>query len=135
MYKLVNVNFYICFEVPENFAPPTLISLTPTSVEVKWTEAQDPNGLIYQYEVERLDQNSLNPVVIGTVLPSSALIIIDDAAVLSPFTKYQYRVKVMNGAGATASDWSEITTMSASKAFQCLINFSYFTELNVKQVK
>ncbi|XP_021347323.1 usherin-like [Mizuhopecten yessoensis] len=100
-------------DVPAGFEPPTAISLTPTSVEIKWTAPLYPNGLVSAYELERLANGSENIYSIRTVLPTSTMVYIDDAAELSPFTTYFYRVKAVNGAGSTASDWATIVTMSS----------------------
>ncbi|XP_060070524.1 usherin-like [Ylistrum balloti] len=100
-------------DVPDGLEPPTVTSLTPTSVEIKWTAPQLPNGLVSAYELERQANGSENIYSIRTVLPTSALIYVDDAAELSPFTTYYYRVKAVNGAGSSASDWAVLTTMSS----------------------
>lgn len=102
--------------VPEELSPPSLTSLTPTSVLITWSKPANPNGLIDEYILERRSSEThSNPVVINQVLPPTDMSYVDESIELTPFTTYQYRVMVRNVAGPTASQWSTVTTMSASE--------------------
>ncbi|ESO94175.1 hypothetical protein LOTGIDRAFT_118598, partial [Lottia gigantea] len=94
---------------PEFDEGPTVISLTPASVEIKWKEPIRPNGVITSYSVER----RVNGSEAGTVListPATVLSYIDEDPFLSPFTSYDYRVAAENFAGAGYSPWTTVVT-------------------------
>lgn len=112
--------------VPEEMPPPSLTSLTPTSVLITWSKPAKPNGLIDEYILERRSSEThSNPVVISQVLPSTDMSFVDESVELTPFTTYQYRLMVRNVAGATASQWSTVTTLSASESKREFINIFY----------
>ena len=110
---------FCLFSEPEGMSPPGLVTLTPTSVEVKWSPPSFPNGIINEYVIERRLNGSKMIFTAGKVLPTSNLAFVDESAELSPFTVYEYRVKVINGAGSELSQWQVIKTKSTRK-FKCI---------------
>ena len=93
---------------PEGVSPPTLTVLGPTAIDVSWQPPAMPNGIITEYEIRRrlLDddisesvQHRGDPSVLS--FPNSGL---------SPFTTYEYRLRVINEADDTFSEWVPATT-------------------------
>lgn len=103
------------FLVPESILKPQAVTLTPTSVQLTWSPPQKPNGLISEYILERRLNNSQAIYTIMTFLPTATLAFVDESSDLSPYTTYQYRIKVVNGAGTGTSPWATVTTKSSSK--------------------
>ncbi|KAK3093068.1 hypothetical protein FSP39_010666 [Pinctada imbricata] len=103
-------------DVPEGLATPALVSLTPTSVEIKWAPVNTPNGIINEYIIERRRNGTQDITDVGKILPTENLIFIDESPEISPFTTYEYRVKVTNGAGSAFSSWHGVTTKSTRPA-------------------
>lgn len=110
------------FKVPENMSAPALQSLTPTSILVDWSMPEKPNGLIAYYQIERRINGTSNITMVTKVLPEAKQQYVDDMSELSPFTVYDYRVIVVNGAGSLGSHWSTVITKSSSKT-----HASYFS--------
>ncbi|XP_062584554.1 usherin-like isoform X1 [Saccostrea cucullata] len=100
-------------DVPEDLAPPELLSLTPTSVQVDWEPPGNPNGLISHYQIERRVNGTSNITVVTKILPDAKPQFVDDMSELSPFTVYDYRVIVVNGAGTLSSEWNTTITKSS----------------------
>lgn len=113
---------WFIFKVPENMSAPALQSLTPTSILVDWSMPEKPNGLIAYYQIERRINGTSNITTVTKVLPEAKQQYVDDMSELSPFTVYDYRVIVVNGAGSLGSHWSTIITKSSSKT-----HASYFS--------
>ena len=94
---------------PEDVVAPTLVALSSTAVEVSWVPPGKPNGIITAYEVRRRNFGEpLTEMVHYPSGPPSVLSFIN--SVLTPFTKYEYRLRVFNSAGSTFSDWVSIQT-------------------------
>lgn len=106
---------WFIFKVPENMSAPALQSLTPTSILVDWSMPEKPNGLIAYYQIERRINGTSNITMVTKVLPEAKQQYVDDMSELSPFTVYDYRVIVVNGAGSLGSHWSTVITKSSSK--------------------
>lgn len=119
---------WFIFKVPENMSAPALQSLTPTSILVDWSMPEKPNGLIAYYQIERRINGTSNITMVTKVLPEAKQQYVDDMSELSPFTVYDYRVIVVNGAGSLGSHWSTVITKSSSKThahtFLCFSQFS-----------
>lgn len=111
-----NFVIWFIFKVPENMSAPALQSLTPTSVLVDWSAPEKPNGLIANYQIERRVNGTSNITMVTKVLPEAKRQYVDDMSELSPFTVYDYRVIVVNGAGSLSSQWSTIITKSSSRS-------------------
>ena len=82
---------------------PTLVVLGPTAISVSWTPPTQPNGIITLYSVRR---RLLNQPI--TELPQHAgppNILSFPNSGLTPFTAYEYRLQVTNGAGSVFSEW------------------------------
>lgn len=84
-------------------------------MQVDWEPPEKPNGLISHYQIERRLNGTANITTVTKVLPSSKLQYVDDMFELSPFTVYDYRMVVVNGAGSLGSLWSTIITKSSSE--------------------
>lgn len=85
---------------------------------ITWSKPQHENGLINEYIIERqASETQSDPLVITQILPSMNLAFVDESTELTPFTTYNYRILARNDAGALASEWATVTTMSASRFF------------------
>ena len=79
--------------------PPTLTVLGPTSIQVTWTPPLFPNGVIVRYEVSR---RLLGNVFSETIQHSGGPSELSFTNIeLTPFTSYEYRLTVINGAGSS----------------------------------
>ncbi|XP_041351149.1 usherin-like [Gigantopelta aegis] len=101
---------------PDGIAAPVLKSPTPASVEVRWSKPANPNGLLTGYSLERKITNTDNVELVASFPATAELAYIDESAALSPFTKYDYRIRVTNTAGTGAGAWGSVTTMSSRPA-------------------
>ncbi|XP_048585709.1 usherin isoform X2 [Nematostella vectensis] len=106
---------------PTGLAPPTTGFTNDTAVLVTWRPPAVPNGVIQRYDVIRT----------STALParrrrraSSELIIYSTNNTnasqyqyldtnLSPYTRYQYKVRALNKGGQVDSDWITVDTKEA----------------------
>ena len=94
---------------PQGVSPPVLMVLGATMIQVSWSAPTMPNGVISRYEIRRRLLNNFFselPQFVGGpsvfTFPNSGL---------DPFTAYEYRLRVSNGAGSTFSDWVSATTL------------------------
>ena len=93
---------------PGGVAPPTLVVLGPTAVNVSWAPPTRPNGIVSQYQVRRrLFGDPLTEILVH-VGPPSVLSFPNSG--LAPFTSYEYRLRVSNGAGSVLSTWALVQT-------------------------
>jgi len=95
---------------------PAVLSETPTSVLIVWSEPELPNGELTSYGIERRLAGEITGTNIAVMLPDDPKQYIDNSPDVTPYTSYEYRISVSNSAGITYSDWVEVTTMSASKS-------------------
>ena len=88
---------------PDGLAPPSVIPLTPTSLEVTWEEPVFSNGEIIRYELQQLvgDENVTLFVGLGFEYQVMGL---------TPNTVYRFRVLATNAGGTTASEVAENRT-------------------------
>lgn len=114
--KLLIIVIWFIFKVPENMSAPALQSLTPTSILVDWSAPEKPNGLIAYYQIERRVNGTSNITMVTKALPEAKQQYVDDTSELSPFTVYDYRAIVVNGAGSLGSQWTTIITKSSSRS-------------------
>lgn len=94
--------------VSEGVIPPVLIPLSPTTILVSWSPPISPNGVIMRYEVRRRLQDVIFTETIQHIGDSSVLSFTNIG--LTPFTAYEYRLNVINGAGSVFSDWASVMT-------------------------
>ena len=93
---------------PEGVSPPTLTVLGPTAIDVAWQPPAMPNGIITEYEIRRrLLDNDITESVQHRGDPS---VLSFPNSGLEPFTTYEYRLRVINEAGSTFSEWVPATT-------------------------
>lgn len=89
--------------LPEGVTPPTLNVLGATAIEVSWQPPRVPNGIITMYEIRRRLFNDFLTESIQHRNGPSVLSFPNSG--LSPFTTYEYRLRVFNGAGNVFSEW------------------------------
>ena len=89
---------------PVGLAPPSVIPLTPTSLEIIWEEPADPNGDIIRYELQQVvgDEN----IIIFEGIGFNYQLIN-----LTPNTLYSFRVLATNAGGTTASEVAQNRTL------------------------
>ena len=89
-------------------ALPVLTVLGPTAVRVSWTTPTQPNGVITQYEIRR---RLLGDIFSETIqhLAGPDILSFPNSG-LEPFTSYEYRLRVVNGAGDVFTDWVAVRT-------------------------
>ncbi|XP_048212729.1 usherin [Perognathus longimembris pacificus] len=102
---------------PEGIPSPELFSDTPTSVIVSWQPPAHPNGLVDNFTIERRVKGKEEVTTLVTLPRSHPMRFIDKAPILSPWTKYEYRVlmSTVNG-GTNSSAWEEVTTRPSRPA-------------------
>ena len=107
---------YIIFllAVPDGIAKPSLVSQTPTSILIVWSEPEFPNGVILQYGIERRLEGTVDATLIRTFLASDPKEYLDQSAQVMPFTIYEYRMTVENGVGKAEGPWASVTTKPSS---------------------
>jgi usherin len=96
----------------DGVVPPLLNVLSPTAVMVSWTTPTQPNGIISQYQIRRRLLNvpiseSLQQILLN---PEADDILSFVNSALTPFTDYEYRLRVTNGAGSVFSEWAAVQT-------------------------
>ncbi|KAL5008917.1 hypothetical protein ScPMuIL_014498, partial [Solemya velum] len=101
---------------PDGIAAPSVSMLTPTSVEITWIDPIFPNGEIIQFALDRREKGMSDITEIATFLPTETKVYVDDDAVLSPHTEYEYRLRITNHGGEGESIWVTVLTMSSRPA-------------------
>ncbi len=87
---------------------PTLIVLGPTAINISWVAPFQANGIISQYLIER---RILGDMLSRTVQHVGGPDVFTFPNLgLSPFTSYEYRLRVTNRAGSVFSEWSSSQT-------------------------
>lgn len=106
----------ICLSLaPSGQDPPTLRSDTPTSVIVTWQQPTSPNGDLIGYEIERRMVGSSSVFTVATVGTNVPRRYRDGSPSITPFTAYEYRIRVSSLAGSHVSFWAAVTTLEACK--------------------
>ena len=90
---------------PIGFDNPTLTPLGSTAVNIEWSEPQTINGVILRYEAYRRETGS----ILQSLQFSGNQTAFINAGLL-PFTRYEYRIRVVNSAGSVFTDWVEVVT-------------------------
>ena len=106
---------FLSISVPEGVNAPTAVSLTPASIELRWEEPDFPNGVISLYTVERRFPDKVAVTTLISLGPNDPKVYVDEDKDLTPYTQYEYRIVVTNGAGEGFSPWVLATTMSSRK--------------------
>ena len=97
---------------PSGQATPTLVSLSPRSVEVTWVPPSQPNGIILFYEVLRQDDGL--PSTLTRIYRSNDTLnlnFVDNS--VRPAMEYRYLIRSINSVGQTDSALSPIITPEA----------------------
>ncbi|XP_071790086.1 usherin-like isoform X2 [Asterias amurensis] len=99
---------------PSGLDPPSLRSETPTSILISWSPPDSPSGVLTGYEIERRKKGLSAVTTVVSVGPDVPLVYLDQSPAVTPFTVFEYRVRVRNGVGGSSSSWQEVTTLSAA---------------------
>ncbi|KAM4770863.1 usherin [Rhinophrynus dorsalis] len=98
-------------DVPSHISPPDLYSDTPTSVIIKWQPPLHPNGIIANFTIERRIKGTEEIYTLVTLPGDHPMQYLDETIHISPWSTFEYRIKVATHNGGTnSSDWSEVTT-------------------------
>ena len=89
--------------LPQGVTPPTLNVLGATAIEVSWQPPAMPNGIITMYEIRRRLFN--DPLTESIQHRNGPSVLSFPNSGLNPFTTYEYRLRVFNGAGNVFSEW------------------------------
>ncbi|XP_038072643.1 usherin-like isoform X1 [Patiria miniata] len=100
--------------IPSGLAAPTLRSETPTSVLITWSPPDSPSGVLTGYEIQRRVKGLAAVTTVVSIGPSSPLVYLDQSPAVTPYTVFEYRVRVRNGIGSSSSLWQTVTTLSAA---------------------
>ncbi|XP_041469805.1 usherin-like [Lytechinus variegatus] len=98
---------------PTGQSPPLLSSPTPTSVQLSWSPPSMPNGILTGYQIERRHQGFTAIFSVVSVAPGAPRVYLDLSAAITPYTAYEYRVRVTNAAGSSTSQWASVITKEA----------------------
>lgn len=117
---------------PSEFAAPRPVEITSNFVTLEWDEPGKPNGVIQRYEV--LFHESCD-IGCPTAMPASGL----NASLsqrytvrsLSPYTMYNFRIRVYNSGHSSLSDEQRVRTQAASPQTTGLRPRVNVTELRV----
>ena len=91
---------------PDDFATPTCVAESASTIRMTWEAPETPNGRITEYRVRRATQGEGN----GTRLQMSRSYLQEG---LSPFTEYSFRAVACTLAGCTVSEACTMTTLEA----------------------
>ena len=89
---------------------PNVTVLGATSVRVDWTTPSLPNGILSRYIVQRREPSSPLSIFNVTIQPASNTVLTTIDGQLRPYTTYEYRVGVENGAGTAFGGWESAQT-------------------------
>lgn len=115
--------------VPSGLVAPNVQSLSDSSVMVSWSAPSSPNGIIRFYRIRR--RLAENPLVVLIVYAGGPSVFAVTNQGLSPFTRYEYQLVVVNDAGSSVSLWAEVTTLEATPANVTAPTFSSVFPYNV----
>lgn len=99
---------------PTGQLAPNLLSLSDSVVKVTWRRPQVPNGIILQYQVQRISSTTSVPdLVFSTTRPFHWQTLNSG---LLPYRSYKYRIRVRNSAGWSESPWATVRTKEGAPA-------------------
>ena len=104
---------------PKGQLPPSLGTVTATSVTLQWKAPLLPNGAILRYDVlrrlstARRRRQISETVIFSTNNTKNATFAYTDSG-LSPYSTYQYKIRAINSKGLIDSEWITVTTAAAS---------------------
>lgn len=94
--------------IPQGVSPPTLTVLGPRQITVAWVPPTQPNGIITQYQIQRRIPGDIFSLSLQHVGGPDVLMFPNSG--LTPFTTYEYRLRITNGAGSVFSEWTSAQT-------------------------
>lgn len=119
-------------DIPVGVGAPTVRSLSDSSVQVSWSAPSSPNGIIRFYRImRRLVANQL-VVIFAYAGGPNAFSFTDQS--LTPFTRYEYQLVVVNDVGSSSGPWAEVTTFEATPANVSTPTFPSMFPYNVSVV-
>ncbi|XP_030271338.1 usherin [Sparus aurata] len=121
---------------PAQQPPPRPVTLTSRSVQLEWDEPWEPNGVIESCElhVRSPCPQPLQPVPLPCIEGPVEICFFGkrrsyNVTGLQPYSTYQLRAACFNNMGSTASNWTNVTTLS--EAPQYVSPFSVDSNLTV----
>ena len=99
---------------PEGQYRPRLIARGPDTVNVMWDPPTDPNGIVFQYRINRRQYGVTNNGLLINVLNGETFMFTNAAPELKSYTEYEYRVTAVNGKGEAMSNWAKVRTLEAA---------------------
>lgn len=107
---------------PDSQMAPTIQSVEPTNVRLRWSQPANPNGKIIRYEVIRRHlegedwgdstlQADQDTVCTERSMEGNGWVCNDTG--LQPWRQYAYRICTWNSAGHTCSSWTMVRTLQA----------------------
>ena len=106
--------------VPEGVPPPILLDGVASTVLISWDTPSSPNGVILEYQVEKNEGGDNNFTAIATVAGNAFRVFVDTN--ILPFTTYEYRIVVVNGAGSTTGPSANFTTPEAGNCLSSVVH-------------
>ena len=101
-------------DLADEVYPPNVTAVDNNDVVISWEEPGSPNGHILYYHIERKRLNEDIYIRLSSVDPT-VFQFLDNTTL--PFTLYQYRITVENGAGESPSPLVNFTTPEAPPSF------------------
>jgi len=98
--------------LPEGISLPVLTVMGARTIHVEWALPDRSNGIISQYQVQRRIPGDIFSLSLQHVGGPETLSFLNSGLV--PFTQYEYRLRIINGAGSVFSDWVPAQTMEAT---------------------
>ncbi|XP_055085949.1 usherin [Periophthalmus magnuspinnatus] len=103
---------------PQNMAAPTVTATGAYSVHLKWSEPEQPNGLISHYRLvykKHQQDPTLNSTAVTALTVEGSTW---EATIFgfAPYSDYTFQVEAINEAGSIFSPWVQIKTLEASPA-------------------
>ena len=94
---------------------PDLLSPSPGSVLVAWSQPASSNGQLTEYILERRTPGAEAADMVRTFSTSVPKQFLDDSPQLRPSELYEYRIGAVNVAGTGYSVWTSVRTKSSRK--------------------
>ena len=98
---------------PEGQYQPRLLARGPNTIDVMWDPPAEPNGIVYQYRINRRQFGDTNNGLLINVLDGETFMFTNTAPELKSYTEYEYRVTSVNRQGEAASNWVKVRTLEA----------------------
>ena len=87
---------------PSSINPPTIRTLTATSLQIDWQTPSEPNGVVVEFVLKRMSGPQGSNVVIVANFNSTIFSYTDES--LRPYTNYSYTITACTSSGCAESD-------------------------------